>query len=44
MGISIYSVSFIKFEIQYRSNAETFSKFEKPYRPKAETFSKFERP
>ena len=38
------SLSFIKFEKQYRPNAETFSKFETPYRTKAETFSKSERP
>ena len=30
-----YSLSFIKFERQYRPNAETFSKFETPYMTKA---------
>ena len=29
------SLSFIKFERQYRPNAETFIKFETPYRTKA---------
>ena len=43
-GIQRYSLSFIKFERQYRPNAKTFNKFETPYRTRAETFSKSERP